>query len=103
MRPKVGSPNPNAVFLNIPYDQRFCRLYVAYIVGLVHLGLEPHATLTLPDGTRRLDKIFAEIQTCRYSIHDLSRISLDRKPPFATPRFNTRKRLSAPTQPTHRA
>jgi hypothetical protein len=35
-----------------------------------------------------LDKILAEIQGCRYSIHDLSRVGLDRNPPFATPRFN---------------
>lgn len=77
----------DAVFLNIPYDQKFCRLYLAYIAGLVHLGFVPRVTLGLPSGTRRLDKIFAEIQSCRYSIHDLSRVTLDRNPP-ATPRFN---------------
>lgn len=77
----------NAVFLNIPYDQKFRRLYLAYIAGLVHLGFIPRVTLGLPSGTRRLDKILAEIQSCRYSIHDLSRVTLDRTPP-ATPRFN---------------
>ncbi len=87
MTRRARGANPNAVFLNIPYDQKFRRLYVAYIVGLVHLGLEPHATLTLPGGTRRLDKIFSEIRACRYSIHDLSRVTLDRNSP-ATPRFN---------------
>jgi hypothetical protein len=76
------------VFLNIPYDQGFRSLYLAYIVGLVHLGFEPRTTLGLPDGTRRLDKILAEIQGCRYSIHDLSRVGLDRNPPYTTPRFN---------------
>ncbi len=79
---------PNAVFLNIPYDHGFRSLYVAYIVGLVCLGFEPRVTLGLPDGTRRLDKILEEIQACRYSIHDLSRVGLDRKPPYTTPRFN---------------
>ena len=88
MRQKVGRVTLNAVFLNIPYDQGFRSLYVAYIVGLVCLGFEPRVTLGLPDGTRRLDKILEEIQGCRYSIHDLSRVELDRKPPFATPRFN---------------
>lgn len=78
----------DAVFLNIPYDQKFCRLYLAYITGLVHLGFVPRVTLGLPSGTRRLDKIIAEIQSCRYSIHDLSRVTLDRNPPFVTPRFN---------------
>jgi hypothetical protein len=87
VRPKAGSFNPNAVFLNIPYDQGFRSLYLAYIVGVVNLGFEPRATLGLPGGTRRLDKILSEIQGCRYSIHDLSRVGLDRNPP-ATPRFN---------------
>lgn len=78
---------PNAVFVNIPYDERFRRLYLAYIVGLTHLGLEPRATLGIPSGERRLDRILALIQGCRYSIHDLSRVQLDRTPP-CTPRFN---------------
>jgi hypothetical protein len=88
LRQNVGRVTPNAVFLNIPYDQGFCFLYLAYIVGFVYLGFEPRTTLGLPDGTRRLDKILAEIQGCRYSIHDLSRVGLDRNPPFTTPRFN---------------
>ena len=79
---------PNAVFLNIPYDEGFRALYLAYIVGLTHLGLEPKATLGIPGGERRLDRILEIIQSCRYSIHDLSRVELDRKPPRHTPRFN---------------
>jgi hypothetical protein len=78
---------PNAVFLNIPYDDRFRRSYLAYIVGLAQLGLEPRATLGIPGGERRLDRILALIQSCRYSIHDLSRVEMDRTPP-STPRFN---------------
>jgi hypothetical protein len=88
LRQSVGRVTPNAVFLNIPYDQGFRSLYLAYIIGLVYLGFEPRTTLGLPDGTRRLDKILAEIQGCRYSIHDLSGVDLDRNPPFTTPRFN---------------
>jgi hypothetical protein len=88
VRSKTGNFTQNAVFLNIPYDQRFRSLYLAYIAGLVHLGLVPRVTLGITGGTRRLDKIFAEIQGCRYSIHDLSKVGLDRTPPFATPRFN---------------
>lgn len=78
---------PNAVFLNIPYDDRFRRQYLAYIVGLTQLGLEPRATLGIAGGERRLDRILALIQSCRYSIHDLSRVEIDRNPP-PTPRFN---------------
>ena len=88
MRPRYSRFASNTVFLNIPYDKRFRSLYLAYIAGLVHLGFVPRVTLGLPSGARRLDKILAEIKGCRYSIHDLSRVGLDRNPPFATPRFN---------------
>lgn len=78
----------NTVFLNIPYDDRFRRLYLAYVSGLIHLDLIPRATLEIPGGRNRLDKIVDLIRSCRYSIHDLSRVELDRSHPFATPRFN---------------
>lgn len=77
----------NSVFLNIPYDDKFHRLYLAYITGLIHLDLRPRATIEIPGGRNRLDKIIELIRGCRYSIHDLSRVELDRTPP-TTPRFN---------------
>lgn len=77
----------NAVFLNIPYDKKFDRPYLAYLVGLVQLRLEPRVTLGIPGGERRLDRILQLIQSCRYSIHDLSRVELDRTA-RRTPRFN---------------
>ncbi len=76
-----------SVFLNIPYDARFENLYLAYIAGITAFGLVPRATLEIPGGTRRLDRIFELIQACDYSIHDLSRVQLDRHRPV-TPRFN---------------
>jgi hypothetical protein len=77
----------HSVFLNIPYDKPFEKLYLAYIVGLVELGLTPKVTLGIPGGAARIDRIFELLQSCRYSVHDLSRVELDRKPP-QTPRFN---------------
>jgi hypothetical protein len=85
---KRTAPSRGTVFLNIPYDERFRNLYVAYVVGVMYLGFEPRATLGISGGTPRLDKIFAEIKKCAFSIHDLSRVELDRKPPYSTPRFN---------------
>ena len=76
-----------SVFLNIPYDEKFRRLYLAYISGLAHFGLRPRAALEVPGGQNRMDKIFDLIRSCPYSIHDLSLVQLDRTPP-ATPRFN---------------
>jgi hypothetical protein len=84
---RVPGVDANSVFLNIPYDDRFRRLYLAYIVGLYQFGLKPRVTLGIPGGERRLDRILGLIRRCRYSIHDLSRIEMDRTPP-ATPRFN---------------
>ena len=80
-------PSRNTVFLNIPYDDKFRRLYLAYISGLVYLGLVPRATVEIPGGQNRLDKILDLIRSCRYSIHDLSRVQVDRTLP-TTPRFN---------------
>lgn len=80
-------PDPNTVFLNIPYDQEFRSLYIAYVVGLCQLGLVPRIASEIPGSERRLDRIFALIQSCRYSIHDLSRVELDAAP-AAAPRFN---------------
>lgn len=75
------------VFLNIPYDSRFESLFLAYITGIVALGFVPRATLEIPGGNRRLEKIFELIGKCQYSIHDLSRVELDRHAP-RVPRFN---------------
>jgi hypothetical protein len=87
----INVPKPSlesdSVFLNIPYDSRFSLLYLSYIAVLIELGLTPKTTLGIPGGTARLDRIFGLIQTCRYSIHDLSRVQLDLIPP-RTPRFN---------------
>lgn len=80
-------PDRNAVFLNIPYDEEFRSLYLAYIAGLFQLGLVPHLASEIPGGERRLDRIFTLIKSCRYSIHDLSRVELAGLPTGA-PRFN---------------
>jgi hypothetical protein len=74
------------VFLNIPYDKRFERLYLAYITALSALSFLPQATLGI-GGNRRLDRIASLIESCSFSIHDLSRVQLDRNRP-RTPRFN---------------
>jgi hypothetical protein len=80
-------PDPNGVFLNIPYDAEFSSLYIAYIVGICQLGLKPHIASEIPGGKRRLDRILELIQGCRYSIHDLSRVEVSPSP-SAVPRFN---------------
>src|SRR2546426_12621005 len=47
----------------------------------------PHATLEIPDSSRRLEKILKLARSCEYSVHDLSRVQLDPAKP-RVPRFN---------------
>jgi len=86
-KPAKATRRAESVFLNIPYDPPFENLYLAYIAGVSAFGLRPRAALEIPTSHRRLDRILSLIQRCEYSIHDLSRVELDRTPP-STPRFN---------------
>lgn len=83
-RPRV---RPGSVFLNIPYDPGFENLLLAYIAAISAFGFTPRATLEIPFGERRLNRILTLIRQSQYSIHDLSRVQLDRTAP-RTPRFN---------------
>jgi hypothetical protein len=75
------------IFLNLPYDPNFENLFPAYVCASHAIGLVPRVTLEIPGGARRLDRIFALIRQCAFSVHDLSRVQLDRNRP-RTPRFN---------------
>jgi hypothetical protein len=75
------------VFLNIPYDPRFENLYLAYIAAISAFGLVPRAAIEIPGGKARLDRILELLKSCRYSVHDLSLVELDRVAP-RVPRFN---------------
>lgn len=86
-RAEPQPPGDFSVFLNIPYDRRFSKLCLAYIAGIACFGLRPRATLEIPGSERRLDRITDLIRECQYSIHDLSRVQLNREYP-PTPRFN---------------
>jgi hypothetical protein len=84
---RTSAAESAAVFLNIPYDRSSERLFLAYIAGVSAFGIIPRATLEIPGSARRLDRILALIESCEYSVHDISRVQLDRNAP-ATPRFN---------------
>ncbi len=77
----------DAVFLNVPYDKRFENLFLAYIAGISAFGFAPRATLEIPFSQRRLERIVSLIDSSQYSVHDMSRVQLDRTAP-RTPRFN---------------
>ena len=91
MKKSPAKKRPNraedSVFLNVPYDSLFVPPFLAYVCGICAFGLIPRATLEIQGGVRRLDRIISLIESCRYSIHDMSRVELDLTPP-PTPRFN---------------
>jgi hypothetical protein len=44
------------VFLNIPYDYKFERLFLAYIAGISTYGMVPRATLEITDSSEAAGK-----------------------------------------------
>lgn len=66
-----------SVFLNIPFDASYERLFVALISSLVAIGRTPRCVLEVPErGDGRLDRIFRLIRSCSVSVHDLSRVGV---------------------------
>ncbi|MGB6689704.1 MAG: hypothetical protein WBE76_17850 [Terracidiphilus sp.] len=70
-------------FLNLPYDKEFESLFLAYVVGLIQLGVHPRLTFAIPN-QGRLDSIIDLIDGSDFSIHDLSRTESTN----GIPRFN---------------
>jgi hypothetical protein len=70
-------PDPNAVFVNVPFDLSYEPLFVTLIGSLVFLGQEPHCVLEVREkGDGRLLRIVELMRACRMSIHDLSRTGM---------------------------
>lgn len=63
-----------SVFVNCPFDEEFAPLLEAMLFCVVRAGLAPRlASERLEAGESRLEKILELIESCKYSIHDLSR------------------------------
>ena len=74
-------------FINIPYARAYETVYLSMIAGAAGHGLVPTAAVHDPSSRFQLDRIYDLIASARYSFHDLSWMSLDRKAP-RTPRLN---------------
>lgn len=82
----AGDERPG-VFINCPFDHQFKPLFNAIAFTVLACGFRVRNALEAADsGELRLEKIFRLIEDCSYSIHDLSRVELDRE--SALPRFN---------------
>lgn len=74
MRHKVH-PDEHSVFLNVPYDEGYEPLFVALVATLISIGRKPRCVLEIAEqGQGRLTRIIEHLESCRVSIHDLSRV-----------------------------
>jgi hypothetical protein len=77
----------DAVFVNVPFDARYKRLFQALVFAIHECGFRARCALEGDDGSEtRLEKLYDIIRDCPLGIHDLSRTSLDRQ--SRLPRFN---------------
>lgn len=75
------------VFINCPFDKRYIKLFHAIVFTILDCGLVPRCSLEIDDATEfRLRAIVSLIKQCKYGIHDLSRVTLDKRSKL--PRFN---------------
>jgi len=81
------SNSKDAVFINVPFDNRYRRLFDALVFAVSDCGLTPRCALEGDDGSQvRLEKLLTIIEGCALGIHDLSRTTLDTV--NRLPRFN---------------
>lgn len=83
----MAEPEALEAFINIPYHDRYEKLFLAYMAGCASFGLEPTAAVYLPANQTQQERICKLIGRATYSFHDLSWVGLDHKPP-RVPRFN---------------
>ena len=80
-------PYDQSVFINCPFDPQYRRLFYAIVYTVQECGLHPRCSLEVEDGgEERIRKVKRIIRECRYGVHDISRIQLDRR--TGLPRFN---------------
>ena len=77
----------NSVFLNVPFDPKYKRLFEAAIFAIYDCGLIARSAKEDEDSSKpRIEKIYELIHESKYGIHDISRVTLDTK--NRLPRFN---------------
>jgi hypothetical protein len=78
---------PEGVFINVPFDQRYIKLFHALVFTVHECGFISRCALESDDGTEiRINKLYQIIRSCGLGIHDLSRTTLDHA--NRLPRFN---------------
>lgn len=76
-----------SVFLNCPFDEAYGPLFRGLVFAVHACGFVARSALERADaGEVRISKIIELIRSCKYGIHDLSRVEPD--PTSGLPRFN---------------
>jgi hypothetical protein len=77
----------DSLFINCPFDKDYLPLLHSLLFVVLECGFRPRLSLEEADsGTVRIEKIRDLIRSCRYSIHDISRMEALRL--GDEPRFN---------------
>lgn len=75
------------VFINVPFDRRYKKLFDALVFAVHDCGFEARCSKEEGDSSNvRVQTIARIIDQCRFGIHDLSRTTLDSE--HRLPRFN---------------
>jgi hypothetical protein len=75
------------VFINVPFDDGYEPLFHAVIFAISDCGFVARCAREAQDGGEtRIDKLCKIISECKFGIHDISRVQLDKK--SRLPRFN---------------
>ncbi len=81
------TPKSESVFLNVPFDRHYTKLFQALVYTVHECGFIARCALDGDDGSQtRFEKLLELIHECPLGIHDLSRTTLDRT--NRLPRFN---------------
>ena len=77
----------DSVFLNVPFDRKYARLFDALVFAVHDCGFTARSALEVEDsGQARVEKILNIIEQSKFGIHDISRAGIDRTTRLA--RFN---------------
>jgi hypothetical protein len=71
---------PDAVFVNCPFDTSYRSMFDAIVFTVIALRFDVRCALERDTGTEeRLGKIARAIGECRFGIHDISFMRIDKK------------------------
>ena len=77
----------DSVFLNVPFDRRYKRIFDSLVFAVHDCGFTARSALEVEDsGQARVDRILEIIEQSKYGIHDISRAGPD--PSTRLARFN---------------